>query len=307
MTSNFVHFSNVRRPSQFTGIISDGATLDTDKVDSIIWTDEQVFRLIELRAKYAQLFTGRKGSAPIAYGKVAEELGIGGNFVSVKKKWENLLDKYKKDKIARMNMSMADGEKSCHVWKYFDAMDNFMKAYRSDSPNIRRPKLPPVILAAEMDPKSSSYYQDGQADISSWMLPEEEAEETAVEGQVENHGEEEKDFVEDNMGFLYTRQGNSREEVVHPCKRHKSDKGTQVKEGRRSHGHDFALGIAMAKLKQISESAAQDAEKLSEFDLWAKSVATQLNAMEITRALRLQLKLQTMVTEERLLYESSHQ
>ena len=44
----------------------------------------------------------------------------------------------------------------------------------------------------------------------------------------------------------------------------------------------------------------------TEFDLWAKSVAKQLNDMMPSRALALQLKLQTILTEERMAhYENS--
>uniref|UniRef100_A0A1B6FN98 THAP-type domain-containing protein n=1 Tax=Cuerna arida TaxID=1464854 RepID=A0A1B6FN98_9HEMI len=38
----------------------------------------------------------------------------------------------------------------------------------------------------------------------------------------------------------------------------------------------------------------------TEFDLWARSVAHQLNHMELKRALRLQLKMQTLLSEERI-------
>ncbi|XP_046659286.1 uncharacterized protein LOC124353484 isoform X2 [Homalodisca vitripennis] len=38
----------------------------------------------------------------------------------------------------------------------------------------------------------------------------------------------------------------------------------------------------------------------TEFDLWARSVAYQLNHMELKRALRLQLKMQTLLSEERI-------
>ncbi|XP_069701767.1 uncharacterized protein [Periplaneta americana] len=41
---------------------------------------------------------------------------------------------------------------------------------------------------------------------------------------------------------------------------------------------------------------------LTEFDLWAQSIALQLNQMDIQRALRLQFKLQCLVTKERMRY-----
>ncbi|PNF35081.1 hypothetical protein B7P43_G09473 [Cryptotermes secundus] len=45
-------------------------------------------------------------------------------------------------------------------------------------------------------------------------------------------------------------------------------------------------------------------EDPSEFDLWARSVAVQLNKMDVQRALQLQLKLQAIITEERIKYET---
>ncbi|VEN36800.1 unnamed protein product [Callosobruchus maculatus] len=41
----------------------------------------------------------------------------------------------------------------------------------------------------------------------------------------------------------------------------------------------------------------------TEFDIWAKSIAVQLNEMDTERALKLQLQIQSLVTKERLLYE----
>lgn len=43
----------------------------------------------------------------------------------------------------------------------------------------------------------------------------------------------------------------------------------------------------------------------TEFDLWARSLAVQLNNMDISRALKLQLQIQTIVTNERLEHEAS--
>jgi hypothetical protein len=42
----------------------------------------------------------------------------------------------------------------------------------------------------------------------------------------------------------------------------------------------------------------------TEFDLWAKSLAVQLNSMDTSRALILQLQIQTLVTDERLEHET---
>nr|CAD7424565.1 unnamed protein product [Timema monikensis] len=61
---------------------------------------------------------------------------------------------------------------------------------------------------------------------------------------------------------------------------------------------------ALSKLQAISATAATFKE--TEFDSWAKSLAVQLNKMDVGRALELQLKLQTMVSEERITQYSTH-
>nr|CAI5836809.1 unnamed protein product [Callosobruchus analis] len=56
-----------------------------------------------------------------------------------------------------------------------------------------------------------------------------------------------------------------------------------------------------------STSTARECEYLrpneTEFDIWTKSIAVQLNEMDTERALKLQLQIQSLVTKERLLYE----
>lgn len=56
---------------------------------------------------------------------------------------------------------------------------------------------------------------------------------------------------------------------------------------------------AISKLEKISSAS----KKETEFDLWARSLAVQLNSMDVSRALRLQLRLQTIVAEERIAHE----
>nr|CAD7595317.1 unnamed protein product [Timema genevievae] len=60
---------------------------------------------------------------------------------------------------------------------------------------------------------------------------------------------------------------------------------------------------ALSKLQAISATAATFKE--TEFDLWTKSLAIHLNNLDVGRALELQLKLQTMVSEERIAHEYS--
>jgi hypothetical protein len=72
----------------------------------------------------------------------------------------------------------------------------------------------------------------------------------------------------------------------------------------KRHKVEDSVGVSsvedgISKLQNLSKL-----EDPSEFDLWSRSVAVQLNKMDIRRALQLQLKLQAIITEERINYET---
>ncbi|XP_046408699.1 uncharacterized protein LOC124173206 isoform X1 [Ischnura elegans] len=98
--------------------------METEK--EFIWTDEKIFEFIQLRKRYAALFTGRKGTLPAAYGKVAAELGFTGPYTSLKKRWENLFEKYKKCKYPRSGLGMEGGDKGPLSWKFYVPMDEVL-------------------------------------------------------------------------------------------------------------------------------------------------------------------------------------
>lgn len=64
------------------------------------------------------------------------------------------------------------------------------------------------------------------------------------------------------------------------------------------------ISDALDKLTEIRKTVLQQNNAETEFDLWAKSLAVQLNSMDVSRALKLQLQIQTLVTNERLEHET---
>jgi hypothetical protein len=64
------------------------------------------------------------------------------------------------------------------------------------------------------------------------------------------------------------------------------------------------ISDALDKLTKIRKTVLQQNSDETEFELWAKSLAVQLNSMETSRALKLQLQIQSLVTNERLEHET---
>ncbi|XP_046391536.1 uncharacterized protein LOC124159672 [Ischnura elegans] len=81
------------------------------------------------------MFTGRKGSAAAAYGKICTEIGIP-NVAAAKKKWENLVDKYKKCKYPKTGMGTEGGDKGPLTWKFYEAMDEVLGRKHIISPPL---------------------------------------------------------------------------------------------------------------------------------------------------------------------------
>jgi hypothetical protein len=62
------------------------------------------------------------------------------------------------------------------------------------------------------------------------------------------------------------------------------------------------IAEVLNKLQDIQTTALK-LKNETEFDVWCKSLAIQLNSMELSRALDLQLQIQTLVSRERIAYE----
>lgn len=62
---------------------------------------------------------------------------------------------------------------------------------------------------------------------------------------------------------------------------------------------------AFQTLDKFNNTQKTGSDSETEFDIWARSLAVQFNNMEICRAIRLQLQIQTIVSKERLEYEKN--
>jgi hypothetical protein len=67
------------------------------------------------------------------------------------------------------------------------------------------------------------------------------------------------------------------------------------------------ISDALDKLTEIRKTVLQQNNAETEVYLWAKSLPIQLNSMEVSRALKLQPQIQTLVTNERLEHETRTQ
>ncbi|CAL8290581.1 unnamed protein product [Merluccius merluccius] len=87
------------------------------------WTDELTAVLIVWRAANDKLFTGRRNAAVKGFEEFVREKGLEGKTTPtwVKKKWENLKQKYKDMKT--LSGVSTEGEATAASWKWFDAME----------------------------------------------------------------------------------------------------------------------------------------------------------------------------------------
>ncbi|KAK0134963.1 Apolipoprotein D [Merluccius polli] len=87
------------------------------------WTDELTAILIAWRAANDKLFTGRRNAAVKGFEEFVREKGLEGKTTPtwVKKKWENLKQKYKDMKT--LSGVSTEGKATAASWKWFDAME----------------------------------------------------------------------------------------------------------------------------------------------------------------------------------------
>ncbi|KAL2096831.1 hypothetical protein ACEWY4_006038 [Coilia grayii] len=101
------------------------------------WTDEDTRRLILWRSRNSQLFTGRRNASTDAYSVFLAERGIKGvEAKALKKRWENLVAKYKEHKQPPSGMSTEGGGDTAASWKWYSLMDEAIGARRSITPPV---------------------------------------------------------------------------------------------------------------------------------------------------------------------------
>ncbi|KAL0152684.1 hypothetical protein M9458_052407 [Cirrhinus mrigala] len=113
--------------------------------DVFKWTDEHTQVLIRWRVANEALFTGKRNAAIKGFEAFVMEQGLQDRLAAafVKKKWENLKQKYKDLKCPATGVSTEDGEPTAASWKWYSAMDEAIGG---------RPSITPPALIASSGP-----------------------------------------------------------------------------------------------------------------------------------------------------------
>lgn len=92
-------------------------------------------------------------------------------------------------------------------------------------------------------------------------------------------------------------------QASNPVKVHPIPKTPVTTFKRKRKANDFSetfVSSAIHRLENISSNASSSSSTQTEFDVFGKSIAAQLNNMEYADAIAMQLKIQQLITEERL-------
>ncbi|XP_021429380.1 uncharacterized protein LOC115134128 isoform X1 [Oncorhynchus nerka] len=102
-------------------------------------SENDISRLIKLRATNDAIFTGKRNSAMPAWRAMLVELGLEGKLTTgqLKKKWENLKKKYKDFKYPPLGMEKVNPMS----WRWFHLMDDAIEGRLSGSARILNPSL----------------------------------------------------------------------------------------------------------------------------------------------------------------------
>ncbi|XP_059191413.1 uncharacterized protein zgc:113426 [Centropristis striata] len=100
-------------------------------------TDRDIRLMIQLRATNAAIFTGRKNSAMRGWRAIRKEMGLQGMLSArqLKKKWDNLKDKYKVLKNPPLGMEMTQP----NSWRWFHLMDEALSGGLAGTATIVQP------------------------------------------------------------------------------------------------------------------------------------------------------------------------
>ncbi|CAM4571338.1 unnamed protein product [Leuciscus chuanchicus] len=111
----------------------------------ITGTDEHTHLLIRWRVAHEALFTGKRNAAIKGFESFVVEQDLQGRVTAafVKKKWENLKQKYKDLKCTQTGVSTEDGGATAASWKWYAAMDEAIGG---------RPSITPPALVASCGP-----------------------------------------------------------------------------------------------------------------------------------------------------------
>ncbi|XP_061566237.1 trichohyalin-like [Cololabis saira] len=132
------------------------------EADEYKWTDVDTETLIRWRSANDCLFNGRRNAARKGFEVYVSEHGLVGRVEpnKVKRKWENLKQKYRELKTSRTGVGMEGEETTATSWKWFSLMDEALSR--------RHSMVSPVLVDASsiqdmfvVSPLSSSNIHSG--------------------------------------------------------------------------------------------------------------------------------------------------
>ncbi|CAL8371433.1 unnamed protein product [Arctogadus glacialis] len=105
------------------------------------WTDEDTVAFVRWRVAHNKTFSGGRATNAVGYKVFLEERGLLGRVTApfLKRKWENLKQKYKDLKNTPTSVSTEGGETTAASWKWFDLMHEAI--------GDRLSMTPPVLIA----------------------------------------------------------------------------------------------------------------------------------------------------------------
>ncbi|XP_056114554.1 chromatin assembly factor 1 subunit A-like [Rhinichthys klamathensis goyatoka] len=122
------------------------------------WTDEHTHLLIRWRVAHEALFTGKRNAAIKGFESFVVEQDLQGRVTAafVKKKWENLKQKYKDLKCPQTGVSTEDGGATAASGKGYTAMDEAIGGRPSITPPALVASCGPDVAVASSSSSSSS-------------------------------------------------------------------------------------------------------------------------------------------------------
>uniref|UniRef100_A0AAV2L2D8 Myb/SANT-like DNA-binding domain-containing protein n=1 Tax=Knipowitschia caucasica TaxID=637954 RepID=A0AAV2L2D8_KNICA len=132
-------------------------------------TEDDVKRLIEIRASNEALFTGKRNSAKLAWSTILKGLGLEGKLTpdQISKKWDNLRSKYKDLKQPYQGQELSGGLESS--WPWFHMMEEAMHGRLFNSSLVLHPD-PEVEQGEEPSEEQSQPQPQENQDILEFLI-----------------------------------------------------------------------------------------------------------------------------------------
>ncbi|XP_050298286.1 uncharacterized protein LOC126737426 [Anthonomus grandis grandis] len=209
-----------------------------------------------------------------AWKAIQDQLNVHCTIVELKRKKESLMASYRTC-LAKVRSNQGKEDPYKPSWFAFEKMDKFLRE--------RNKRFDPTYYNVP----EQEYNEPNFVEI------EEENYETAEPlalslDPTEDTDSESNRFSEGNHAVHITNFEIPNSPELRPGKRYRIEHTEiPVNHNTQATVHDTSKAKSLV-------------QKETEFDIWAKSIAFQLNNMDLGRALNLQLQIQTLVTNERL-------